>query len=285
MTSGWLFDTYYIKNTMVSWIKTGDSVQRIEDTWTPSIFVACDDIHKLELLSANKKISQYVKDTSFVQRFEKVTDITKSKLLQIKTIKQDKITRITERINSITINKTQIQSENEADLILEFVKETQHIDPDLIFTEGGDSFDLPYLVYRAEQNGIKAKLVLGREKAPLLRPKQEGTSYFSYGKMYFKPSGMKLQGRIHIDKSSCFIWNNDYDIHGLYEIARICRLPLQTAARASIGKCMSSLQFYNATKRGLLIPWKPIMAEAFKSRKDLLIGDRGGLIFEPHLGV
>ena len=364
MISGWLFDTYYIKDTMVSWIKTGDSIQRIEDTWTPSIFVACDDIHKLELLSTNKKISKYIKDTSFVERFEKVTDLTKSKVLQIQLadssdvtklagiidgiekygtfrlynvdvppaqlyfyekdifpfgkfsiskdtwtanddikstdyelpdlkkveikinpIKQGKLAKFTDRIGSITINDTQIQSENEADLILEFVNEIQRIDPDLIFTEGGDSFDLPYLVHRAEQNGIKAKLVLGREKAPLLRPKQEGTSYFSYGKMYFKPSGAKLQGRIHIDKSSCFIWNNDFDIHGLYEIARICRLPLQIAARASIGKCMSSLQFYNATKRGLLIPWRPTMAEAFKSRKDLLIGDRGGLIFEPQLGV
>ncbi len=48
---------------------------------------------------------------------------------------------------------------------------------------------------------------------------------------------------------------------------------------------MSSVQFYNATKRGLLIPWKPTMAEAFKPRSELLIGDRGGLIFEPEVGV
>jgi len=34
-----------------------------------------------------------------------------------------------------------------------------------------------------------------------------------------------------------------------------------------------------------LIPWKPIMAEAFKPRSELLIGDRGGLIFEPEIGV
>jgi len=48
---------------------------------------------------------------------------------------------------------------------------------------------------------------------------------------------------------------------------------------------MSSVQFYNATKRNLLIPWKPIVAEIFKSRMDLLIGDRGGLILEPRIGV
>src|SRR2546426_1246422 len=276
MTSGWLFDTYYIKDTMVSWIKTGDSIQRIEDTWTPSIFVACDDIHKLELLSTNKKISKYIKDTSFVERFEKVTDLTKSKVLQIQLADSSDVTKLAGIIDGIEKYGTfRLYNVDVPPAQLYFYEKD-------IFPFG--KFSISKDTWTAN-NGIKAKLVLGREKAPLLRPKQEGTSYFSYGKMYFKPSGAKLQGRIHIDKSSCFIWNNDFDIHGLYEIARICRLPLQIAARASIGKCMSSLQFYNATKRGLLIPWRPTMAEAFKTRKDLLIGDRGGLIFEPQLGV
>ena len=46
---------------------------------------------------------------------------------------------------------------------------------------------------------------------------------------------------------------------------------------------MSPIQFYNATKRELLISWKPIVAEQFKSRIDLLVGDRGGLILEPKI--
>ncbi len=364
MTKGWILDTYPVRNKMVSWIKNENSIQRIEDNWTPSIYVACDDIRKLELLAANKKISEYVKNISFVEKFEKVTDLAKSQVLQIeladsshiiklaKTIdiiekfgtfrlynvdvpsaqlyfyekdifpfgqfyfsenkwtandsvestnytvpnikkvevkvnpkKQSKLPKFTDKIYSITLDKTQIESENEADLILKFVKEIQCIDPDFILTERGDSFDLPYLIHRAVQNEIQERLVLGRDKTPLLRPKREGTSYFSYGRMYYKPSAIKLQGRIHIDKSSCFIWTNDFDIHGIYEIARICRLPLQTAARASIGKCMSSLQFYKATRCGLLIPWRPTMAEAFKTRKELLIGDRGGLVFEPEGGI
>jgi DNA polymerase-2 len=74
-------------------------------------------------------------------------------------------------------------------------------------------------------------------------------------------------------------------LNGLYEISRICRMPLHTAARASIGKCLSSLQFYNATRKGVLIPWKPIIAEHFKSMNALLIADRGGLIYEPEVGV
>jgi len=199
--------------------------------------------------------------------------------------KEGKIPRFTDKIESITVNDTKLESNNEVDLLLEFVKTILKFDPDFIITQGGDTFDLPYLVHRANQNNVSESLILGREKTALRSPKREGISYFSYGRIYFKPSGIKLFGRLHIDTKSCFIWNDIDDLHGLYEIARVCRMPMQTVSRASIGKCMSSVQFYNATKRGLLIPWKPTMSEAFKTRKELLIGDRGGLIFEPEIGV
>jgi DNA polymerase-2 len=74
-------------------------------------------------------------------------------------------------------------------------------------------------------------------------------------------------------------------MQGIYEVARTCRMPLHTAARASIGRCMSSLQFYHATKKGILIPWKPTLAERFKTYEELLVADRGGFTFEPEIGV
>ena len=61
---------------------------------------------------------------------------------------------------------------------------------------------------------------------------------------------------------------------------------LHTASRASIGKCLSSLQFYYAvSKKQILIPWKPVVAEHFKTLEELLIADRGGCILEPEIGV
>ena len=130
-------------------------------------------------------------------------------------------------------------------------------------------------------------LSLSRDPMKLQSPIKEGTSYFSYGRIYFKPSTIRLFGRIHFDQSNSFELSNETGggLSGLYEIARICRMPLHTAARASIGKCLSSLQFYNATRKGVLIPWKPIIAEHFKSMNALLIADRGGLIYEPEVGV
>jgi DNA polymerase, archaea type len=62
-------------------------------------------------------------------------------------------------------------------------------------------------------------------------------------------------------------------------------MPLHRAGRASIGKCLSSLQFYYATKKEILMPWKPTLAEHFKPYDELLAADRGGLIFEPEIGV
>jgi DNA polymerase elongation subunit (family B) len=48
---------------------------------------------------------------------------------------------------------------------------------------------------------------------------------------------------------------------------------------------MSSLQFYQALKDGVLIPRNKSMPEAFKSAYELLVGDRGGFVYEPRVGI
>ena len=196
-----------------------------------------------------------------------------------------KIPRFSDKINSIQINDITLQSDSEEQIILDCVQVIQDIDPDFIITQKGDSWDFPYLAFRAKKNKISEKLILGRESHPFLAPKRNGTSYYSYGQIHFKPTSVQFQGRIHIDCSNAFLWDTEDSLQAIYEISRTCRLPIQTAARASIGKCMSSVQFYNATKRNLLIPWKPTVSEIFKTRMDLLVGDRGGLILEPKIGT
>jgi DNA polymerase I len=126
--------------------------------------------------------------------------------------------------------------------------------------------------------------VFGRDGDVLKRPSRAGTSYFSYGKILFKPSSFKLYGRVHLDASTSFSYVGE-GLDGLIELSRVCRQPLHTSSRASIGKALSSLQFYHATEKGVLIPWKPTLAERFKTRAQLLAADRGGFIFEPQAGV
>jgi len=202
--------------------------------------------------------------------------------------KEGMIPRFTDVIALVSIQKGDTSKDtiyiqgSEIDILYQLVKEVEQINPDFILTEYGDSFTFPYLTHRSEINQVD--LILDREGIPLCKPKKDGTSYFSYGRMYFKPSATKLLGRIHIDTDNSFVLNES-GLQGLYELARICRLPLHSASRASIGKCMSSLQFYNAMRNNILIPWKPTLAEHPKSLGDLLIADRGGLIFEPIMGA
>jgi DNA polymerase elongation subunit (family B) len=150
----------------------------------------------------------------------------------------------------------------------------RELDPDLVFTRGGDSFILPYLAYRAFVNGILDKLVLSREDIPLRAKRSRGRTFFSYGRVYFKAPLRRLYGRIHIDVNNTFIYSA-CGLEGLIEVSRTCRVPLHRAARASIGSIMSSLQLYTAWKDEILIPWKKREPESFKTAWELLVADRG----------
>jgi DNA polymerase, archaea type len=201
---------------------------------------------------------------------------------------EGKIPRNTDRIDCVEIQKyltgeiILINEESEADLLYNLMSQIANINPDFVLTDDGDSFTFPYLIERAKINNIH--LELGREKHSLIKPAKQGTSYFSYGKIFFKPSTVKLQGRVHIDTDNSFILAES-GLQGLYELSRICRMPLHTASRASIGKCMSSLQFYYADQKNVLIPWKPTLSEHIKTLEELLAADRGGMILEPRIGV
>jgi DNA polymerase elongation subunit (family B) len=208
--------------------------------------------------------------------------------LEVEIAKEGKLPKPTDRIESISLEsdngKIIIDGLSEADKILGLVKAVREADPDFILTDDGDTFLFPYLIKRAEANGVAARLVLDRDGVPMKLPPKAGTSYFSYGRIHYKPSAMKLYGRIHVDINTSFAYS-EAGFEGLFELSRICRMPIHTSSRASIGKALSSLQFYHASKIGLLVPWKPTLVEHFKDRNELLMADRGGFIFEPKVGV
>ncbi len=208
--------------------------------------------------------------------------------LDVSIAKQGKLARFTDRIQEIALRsdkgELRIDGKTEADKILGLVEAVKRADPDFVVTKDGDTFLLPYLVKRAEACRVADRLTLDRDGTVLRVPEKKGTSYFSYGRIHYKPSAMKLFGRVHIDANTSFAYS-EAGFEGLFELSRICRMPLQTSSRASIGKALSSLQFYHASKMDLLVPWKPTLAERFKDRNELLLADRGGFIFEPKMGV
>jgi len=209
--------------------------------------------------------------------------------IDVEVAREGRIPRFTDRIDQITLERngrttTVVDGKDEADKLQNLVREVSAVDPDFILTTDGDTFLLPYLIARAEANGVADRLTLDRDGTVLKLPSKEGTSYFSYGRILYKPSTIRLYGRIHIDVNSSFAYS-EAGFEGLFELSRICRMPMHASSRASIGKALSSLQFYHASKIGLLVPWKPTLVEHFKDRNELMVADRGGLIFEPSMGV
>ena len=206
--------------------------------------------------------------------------------LEVGMEQKGNLPRFSDRVSSISLGsddgKVVIEGKSEADKLIELMKTIREADPDFVLTGDGDTFLFPYLIKRAEANGLA--LALDREGTTMKLPSKAGTSYFSYGQIHYKPSAIKLRGRIHIDVNTSFAYS-EAGFEGLFELSRICRMPLHTASRASIGKALSSLQFYHASKIGLLVPWKPTLVEQFKDRNELLMADRGGFIFEPKVGV
>ncbi len=177
-----------------------------------------------------------------------------------------------------------VEGFSEREKILKLTNAIKKHDPDIIFTKGGDSWTIPYLHKRAKKHNIRDKLILGRTPKPISEKEWNGTSFSSYGQVYYKPSPNYLKGRIHIDTKNSFIYEK-CGLQGLIELARITRTPLQRTARSSIGTSMTNLQLYWAHKNDVLIPWRKKEAEDFKNAWKLLKADRGGLIYEPEIGI
>ncbi|MBS7614738.1 hypothetical protein KEJ18_03285 [Candidatus Bathyarchaeota archaeon] len=177
-----------------------------------------------------------------------------------------------------------IDSADEGEKIITLVKTIREHDPDIVFSEGGDDFLFTYLARRALKNNVLSELELGREKAGINVVQKKGTTYFSYGRVYYRAAPQRLLGRLHIDLKNSGFYER-YGLEGLVEIARTCRIPLYSVSRVTIGTSMKSIQLYQAHKDDILVPWKKNEPENFKTARDLLTADRGGFYFEPKLGI
>jgi DNA polymerase-2 len=155
-------------------------------------------------------------------------------------------------------------------------------DPDLIWTTGGDSLLMPCLFQLSNQTGIP--LHLDRDSGIRRGIIQQGRSYMSYGRIVYRDPDYPLWGRWHIDHRNCFL-DHESGLDGLIEACRVSRLPVQRMARRSIGTGISSVQMAHVIQQGYPIPWKKVQPEAWKSSLELIRSDRGGLTFQPQLGV
>ncbi len=157
----------------------------------------------------------------------------------------------------------------------------QEADPDIILTSWGDTWLIPALLEISAREGIPLRL--NRDKKREVAWKKE-MSYFSYGQIIFRPEEAHLFGRCHIDQRSAMMWR-DYGLDGVLESARVTTLPIENAARVSPGSGISAMQMLTALEQGILVPWHKQQVEVFKDGVDLIQRDRGGMIYQPIVGL
>ncbi len=174
-----------------------------------------------------------------------------------------------------------LSSERPEDLVRSINRMLARYDPDVLLTEWGDAFLLPRLLRLSQQAGVP--LAFNRDpRAGIARRRER--SYVTYGKTVYTAGAHMLHGRWHLDLRNSFIYSES-EMAGLLEIARLARLPVQRLARTSTGTAISSMQLARAVQQNILVPWHKSEPEGFKTAAELLLTDKGGLTYQPLVGV
>lgn len=189
--------------------------------------------------------------------------------------------RMTEIEASVDGETVVLCGDRPEDLIGSLNRLLERYDPDVLLTEWGDAFLLPRLQTLAARAGVPLRW--NRDRGGGLQVRR-ARSYVTYGQTVFTAGAQMLHGRWHLDLRNSFIYGES-ELSGLIEIARLACLPVQHLARTSIGTAISAMQIHRAIRRGVLVPWRKSEPEGFKSAVELLLTDKGGLTYQPVVGV
>jgi DNA polymerase elongation subunit (family B) len=199
--------------------------------------------------------------------------------------RQGRVAKMSDPLESIALiseDERFVFNGDERKILVELAAAVKKLDPDLVYVRKNDSEGLPHLYHRSEVCGLADGLQLGREHDVQLR-KREGKSYFTYGRIVYKPPSYSLKGRLFIDRGS-FLYRES-GVFGLIDLARFSGVPMQSLSRMSPGNAITTMQLRYAYENKILIPWKRQNPEYFKTAWKLLQSDRGGYIFDPKVGV
>jgi DNA polymerase-2 len=174
-----------------------------------------------------------------------------------------------------------LQDDDPREFLLRLQELLLRYDPDLILSAYGDSFILPRVLELSRR--LKIAIPFNRDESYPIQFKPS-RSYFSYGRIIFRSASHTLFGRLHLDLHDAFLFG-DYGLDGLFEMARLAQMPIQRVARTSTGTCLTSMEISTAYREQILIPAVKREAEMFQSLDQLPLADKGGLIFQPVLGL
>lgn len=204
-----------------------------------------------------------------------------STVLRISTTASKGIPSFSDKLLSAEVGDQSVDGDEE-DILSEMQDILKKEDPDVIYTDDGDAFSIPYIFKRAKHLRLPP-VRLSRDEDDQ-QTDRKGKSYFTYGQIKYKPPSYKLKGRIHIDRSSSFMFMES-GLNGLIDLSRISTVPVQELARLSPGSAISAMEVNQALRDGCVVMWKKNLPEKFKTAQELVIADRGGFIYEPVVGI
>jgi len=167
-------------------------------------------------------------------------------------------------------------------LLLSIRANLKRHDPDLILTHWGDTWLFPHLMQFCATEGIDYFNPNRDQERQILQRGEN--SYFTYGQVVYRGRQTHLYGRYHIDQRNAMMFA-EYGLPGVLEQARVTGLPVQEIARKSPGAGVTAMQMQTALRRGVLVPHLKQQAEAFKTVAELIRADRGGLVYQPLVGL
>ena len=154
-------------------------------------------------------------------------------------------------------------------------------DPDLILTDHGDTWLFPKLNVWCKETGIFVNPNRDETRDVLTR---EANSYFSYGQVVHRGAQTHLYGRWHIDRRNAMLFS-EYAMDGVLEQTRVTGIGVQEMARKSPGAGITAMQILTALRTDVLVPVIKQQAESRKSLVELIKADKGGLIYQPIIGL
>lgn len=178
--------------------------------------------------------------------------------------------------------------DDEARVLRSFGRWLAGRDPDVLITDGGDAFDVPFLLRRIRAHRLQHEVQLGRHPDPDPEEPDIGeSSHMTYGRIVYRGNAFYLRGRWHIDlsKKSLADLPARQTLDGILYLARLCNRRPQEVARNGPGASLQQRQIDKAREEQVVLPWKRNLAEREKDVLTLARLDRGGQIFFPQPGI
>ncbi len=113
--------------------------------------------------------------------------------------------------------------------------------------------------------------------------RKSGSTYQSYGQVYYSNPRVWLTNRIAIEADS-FTYS-EAGLPGLIQMSRISSLPMVTASTVTAGTAVSSMEESHALRSQILIPLYKDDHEQAKPSDILMETDKGGMVLQPDPGI